>query len=450
MTYLNIDNISVSLGPTMSAEPFRNVSTINSLRNVIDAPSPEAEETHNQQSHVWFTGPELVLEFDLGQEYELTELHFWNYHTEQYDVDKVKFLFYDSGDELVGWLDFTPDLGVGTVQRAQDYTLNFPNRIQYVVATLSGTNSEVDFNNIGFTGTLGEQDPGGTNRITGDGSSNIIEGTAFRDRISGLAGRDAIDGLEGDDVLNGGRGKDTLFGGSGDDVLRGGSNDDKLNGGIGDDILDGGSGFDKVSYADARGGVRVDLSIEGPQDTDRRGESLTGMDTLISIEGIEGSDYADRLRGNDGPNVINGGKGRDIIWGYDGFDWLYGGKGADTIYGGADGDELYGQNGDDSLFGGAGNDYLTGGRGDDYLKGGRGVDRFVFDDKPGHDIIADFKPNVDDLVFERSADVRDYLDFLSKAEDTPDGVVVTLDANRTFLIEDITLSQLDKDDFAFF
>ena len=446
MTYLNIDNINVSLGPTMDVEPFRNVSTANSLRNIIDAPSPEAEETHNQQSHVWFTGEELVLEFDFGAEYELTELHFWNYHTEQYDVDLVEFFFFDANDELVGWLDFTPDIGVGVVQRAQDYTLNFPSRIQYVTAALSGSNSEVDFNNIGFTGNLGEDDPGGTNRINGDESDEIIEGTAFRDRINGQDGRDTIDGLEGDDVIIGGRGKDTLFGGAGDDVVRGGRGNDKLNGGIGDDVIDGGSGFDRVSYADARSGVRVDLSDEGPQDTDRRGESLTGTDTLVSIESILGSDFGDRLRGTDGPNVIKGGGGRDKIYGYDGNDILIGGKGADQVYGGLGTDELQGQRGDDSLFGGAGNDYISGGQGDDYLKGGGGEDEFVFDGKPGNDIVADFKPNVDYLRFERDTGIRSFDDFLARAEDTTDGVVVTLDANTTVLLEDVSLSQLDKDD----
>lgn len=449
MTYLNIDNISVSLGPTMAPEPFRNVSTENSLRNVIDAPSPDAQETHNQSSHVWFTGDELVLEFDFGQEFDLTALHFWNYHTEQYDVDLIEFFFLDSDDELVGWLDFKPELGVGVVQQAQDYALDFPSRIQYVVAAFSGSNGEVDFNNLGFTGTLGADDPGGTNRIRGDGAGNTIDGTPFKDRILGLNGDDVIDGLEGDDVIKGGAGNDTLSGGAGDDVLRGNGRDDTLNGGIGDDILDGGRGFDTVSYADARSGVRVDLNIEGEQDTDRKGDSLTGKDTLISIEGIVGSDYNDVLRGSDGSNVIKGGGGRDKIYGYDGTDILAGGRGADQIFGGRGSDELLGERGDDSLFGGAGNDYLEGGEGDDYLKGGRGVDSFVFDDQAGFDIVADFKPNVDEIVFERSADVSDFLDFLFKAKDTEDGVVVTLDDDRSILIEDITLDRLDKDDFVF-
>lgn len=152
--YLNKDNISVSLGASMAAEPFVNTSTAQALNNVIDAASASATETHSQASHVWINSQPLELDFDLGIEYDLTALHLWNYHTETYDVDAIDFKFYDSSNNLVGNLVSNPDLGVGVVQSAQTYTLNFPTRVRFVNAILSGSNGQVDFNNIGFTGEV--------------------------------------------------------------------------------------------------------------------------------------------------------------------------------------------------------------------------------------------------------------------------------------------------------
>ncbi|MFV0514892.1 MAG: PEP-CTERM sorting domain-containing protein [Jhaorihella sp.] len=152
--YLNKDNITVSLGASMAAEPFENTTTAQALSNVIDAPSASATETHTQSSHVWVSSKSLELDFDFGTEYDLTALHLWNYHTEAYDVDTIDFKFYDAANSLVGSLLSTPSLGVGVVQSAQTYLLSFPARVQYVNAVLSGDNGQVDFNNIGFTGEV--------------------------------------------------------------------------------------------------------------------------------------------------------------------------------------------------------------------------------------------------------------------------------------------------------
>ncbi len=152
--YLNQDNISVALGASMAPEPFVNTTTAQALSNIIDAASASATETHTQTSHVWINSQPLELDFDFGIEYDLTALHLWNYHTETYDVDAIDFKFYDAANNLVGNLVANPDLGVGVVQSAQTYNLSFPARVRYVNAILSGSNGEVDFNNIGFTGEV--------------------------------------------------------------------------------------------------------------------------------------------------------------------------------------------------------------------------------------------------------------------------------------------------------
>lgn len=158
--FLNNSNSSVALGQSMAPNPFANRSTSASLASIIDAPSAAASEFHNQSTHVWVSGGVLELDFDFNIEYDLTTLHFWNYHSEGFDVDNINFRFYDSSRNLVGTLmNVTPLLGGSepsdaTPIFAQNYALTFPSRVRYVNAVLSGTNGQVDFNNLGFTGTL--------------------------------------------------------------------------------------------------------------------------------------------------------------------------------------------------------------------------------------------------------------------------------------------------------
>lgn len=160
--------------------------------------------------------------------------------------------------------------------------------------------------------------------------------------MDGGVGDDAIYGLTGNDTLNGSNGADTLVGGAGNDVL---------NGGVGTG--------DFASYVGATGGVTVSLSITTAQNTVN-----AGSDRLAGIEGLLGSDFADRLTGDGLGNVIKGAAGADTIGGLAG---------------------------NDALYGEAGNDVLTGGAGTDVLYGGTGNDLFIFN-APGEgvDQILDF------------------------------------------------------------
>ena len=135
-----------------------NLSTALSLANVIDAPTAGAAENHiSPTTHVWVSGGPLELDFDFGAEYDLGLLHFWNYYGESYDVDNIDFTFFDASKNLVGsLLGVSPALGGGGSNPiyAEDYALNFPSNVQYVNAVLTGSNGQVDFNNIGFTAEL--------------------------------------------------------------------------------------------------------------------------------------------------------------------------------------------------------------------------------------------------------------------------------------------------------
>jgi hypothetical protein len=153
--YLNIDNISVEVGggttATSSNNTFSGGATID---KVIDAPSADAEEFHNQSTHIWFTGGTLELLFDFRQQYDLSTLHFWNYTGEGFDVDNISFTFFDDANINVGALFIMPDLGSSPGIRAQDILLSAPLNVRYVTAVLSGTNDQIDFQNIGFTASL--------------------------------------------------------------------------------------------------------------------------------------------------------------------------------------------------------------------------------------------------------------------------------------------------------
>ena len=155
-TYLNIDNISVAVGSGTSSGTFNNTfDGGQTIDKVIDAPTADAEEFHNQTTHIWFTadsvGGGLELVFDFGQAYDITTLHFWNYTAEGFDVDNIDFTFFDVTNMAVGTLSIEPDLGSSPGILAQDIPLAAPLNVRYVTAFLSGSNRQVDFQNIGFS-----------------------------------------------------------------------------------------------------------------------------------------------------------------------------------------------------------------------------------------------------------------------------------------------------------
>ncbi|WP_311985847.1 Ig-like domain-containing protein [Pseudomonas bharatica] len=200
--------------------------------------------------------------------------------------------------------------------------------------------------------------------------SSILTGTVNADTLLGGSGNDTLNGDDGNDVLIGGDGNDALYGGNGNDLLIGGP---------GNDLLDGGAGIDTASYASATAGVTVNLSIAAQQNT-----VGAGLDTLVSIENLVGSDYNDTLTGDGNANVSRGGLGNDV------------------------------------LSGGGGDDLLIGGRGDDTLTGGPGADTFQWQlGDNGHDVVSDFTPGTDHLDLSQllqgenatSASLDDYLHF---------------------------------------
>ena len=159
------------------------------------------------------------------------------------------------------------------------------------------------------------------------------------------------------------------------------------------DNINGLGGIDTVSYASATSAVNVSLSIVGPQNT-----GGSGVDTLISIENITGSNFNDTLQGDAGNNVLNGGLGSDFVsyssatgsvtvnlqsgsaTGAAGFDTLIS---IENAIGSNFADTIFGSNLNNVIASGGGNDIINASLGSDVIDGGLGTDTVSYASFPG-------------------------------------------------------------------
>ena len=230
-----------------------------------------------------------------------------------------------------------------------------------------------------------------------DGIENL-RGSAYADVLTGDGpGTRMIAGIKtmvtGNNILDGGAGADVLAGGGGNDTLIGG---------LGNDSLVGGDGADYVDWADysgANGAVAVSLLNGSASGAD-------GIDTLVGIESLKGSAFADSLTGNTGNNTLDGGAGADTLVGGAGDDVYVVDNAGDVLTELTDGGtdlvqssvawaleiELEnltltgsasiagtGSAADNVLTGNSGNNTLDGGLGADTMAGGLGDDSYVVD-----------------------------------------------------------------------
>ena len=301
---------------------------------------------------------------------------------------------------------------------------------------------DVDLN-LGYA----DDGQGGTDSITG--GVNRVRGSSYDDLLIGsdtptnAAGSniERFEGRGGDDVIIGGGGLDearynnataavlvdlatgwasgdasvgtdllvqvemVLGSNYNDTILGGGASgweQEIFDGGGGDDTIDGVWGYDEVMFQSATAGVIADLGAGTATG------ASSGTDTLLNIDGIEGSNFADSLTGSGGDNVIDGRGGNDTLDGGLGFDIVEfnneasgvtvnlstnsavgATSGTDSLvnFEGVYGSELAA----DSITGDGNANLIRGGFGADTLAGGGGPDTFVYRyaDDAG-DVITDF------------------------------------------------------------
>ncbi|MEH2503731.1 Ca2+-binding RTX toxin-like protein [Bradyrhizobium sp. AZCC 1578] len=130
---------------------------------------------------------------------------------------------------------------------------------------------------------------GGTNTVSYDNALAQVRadlGTPATN--TGDAAGDTYSGVQN---LIGSDFNDLLFGNSSINVLSGGKGNDFMGGGGGNDTIDGGTGIDTANYANATAGITAVLSTTSSV----TGNSSVGTDTLISVEQIRGSGFADNF-----------------------------------------------------------------------------------------------------------------------------------------------------------
>ncbi len=280
----------------------------------------------------------------------------------------------------------------------------FGNKADYVVMDLGDGIWTVTDTNLGNgndgTDTLtgiewlqfndGQEALGVVPGINGTAGDDTLSGTGGNDTLNGLNGNDQLNGGEGNDLQAGGNDQDDLHGGNGNDTLLGGSGNDHLSGEGGNDFLDGGADYDNVDYSSASSAVTINLAIVGPQDT-----GGAGIDALLNIEQVDGSQFNDLLIGNAEWNSLVGNAGNDTLDGAGGNDqagyWTAsaavtvnlsivgpqntGGAGTDTLL---NIEELRGSYFNDHLTGNAGDNFIHGDYGDDTIDGAGGIDTATY------------------------------------------------------------------------
>ena len=270
----------------------------------------------------------------------------------------------------------------------------------------------------------------------------LVPGRVEVDLVDGSVTGSVVDTIARVEDVVATAGQDVIVGTAIANRLHGGAGDDLILPGLGDDRVIGGAGYyDTVSYQGlgraSTGGVKVDLVLD-------KATGAGDDDALVSVEGIIGTAYYDRLRGDAELNEIDGRGGIDRIYPGGGYDLLHGGAGEyfdgdvlrgdtlvyadqnypfgvevdlaagtvvrgggglvdgfeavvgtsfqDVLIGDAKFNMLWGGGGDDRLEGRGDVDWLGGGPGNDHLMpgpgGGRGDDNHYSWGDDGYDIVS--------------------------------------------------------------
>ena len=191
-------------------------------------------------------------------------------------------------------------------------------------------------------------------QVWGSSHDDVITGSnesVLTEQFQGRGGNDTIDGAGGYDLArydnataavnanlatgivtgDGSVGSDTLYnieglmGSNYADTLTGGNaandNFEFFRGMGGNDTIDGGSGYDRADYQNSTSAVNVTLG--GLSNGTATGDASVGTDTLISIEAVRGSIFADTLTGSNAAGIFEsfeGREGNDTINGMGGTD----------------------------------------------------------------------------------------------------------------------------------
>ena len=360
--------------------------------------------------------------------------------------------------------------------------------------------------NIGSLGTFNEfEGMGGDDNITGNGNTRIsyINATAGVTVDLAFTTVSGSTGIAHATAIDAGIGTDTIFGGvnaiigSGfADTLYGSNNAsltlETFDGGAGNDTIDGRGGFDQAVY-NADNGTASGISVDMAAGT-VAGDASIGTDTLISIESVRGTNFADTyvatgfsgastdtglaatfnefegMAGNDtitgnGNTRISyvsatGGVSVDLAAGtaigdasvgtdtFTGVSRVRGSNFNDTISGDANNNVLEGQGGNDVLFGRGGNDTLTGGTGSDRFFYSSGADTITDFDRSG----GSFNHTEGDTINLAGSGVTTWAQLqliMSQDVANPANTLINFGGGNTMTLNNVTVASLTPSDFMF-
>jgi Ca2+-binding RTX toxin-like protein len=227
------------------------------------------------------------------------------------------------------------------------------------------------------------------------------------------------------------------------DSIAASSWNDTLTGNQGNDYLRGNGGSDTYVYTSGHGNDEID---------DQSG-SVTDIDTL-KFTNVNANDVTLTRSGEHLFVAINP-TGETIKvdyqfysqsqnWGIEKFQFANGDTwDLATINANA---AIRGTSGNDTIAGTAWNDTIAGGAGNDTMSGGAGSDTFLFRTNLGQDTVTDFTVGSDLLEF-RDGNFADAAAALAAATSSGSDTLITIDANNTVLLKNISLANLHETDF---